>query len=176
MGLLLSEMRSSVDAYGIILDKTTTLPQWIRFFERISPFEFGQIIANVTDPFDQPRVAVLIGQHVNRKEQSNPQGLTCEYVAFAVRYTSEIHRANTAQGLLPLCVDAAENHKLVLNELSFWDQTVIASTLETAILETMPKAKKGKLQASPKPSPINTNKKNPVASSVPSKLQPAVAC
>lgn len=153
--VLFSEMRSSVDAYNTVLDKMRT-PSWTRFFEKLSPYEFGQVIARVTDPFDQPRVAVLLGEQVNQRmnetcsKDKSANGLTCEYVAFAIRSTSEMHRSTTAKGLIPLCVDVAANYKLIISELSDWEQTVILNELESAITETMPSVKKGFLNCSPK--------------------------
>ena len=154
---LLTHMKSAVDAYDIVFMKMDS-PDWIRFFETLSPYEFGQVIAHVLDPFDQPRIATLIGNHVNRrrnvqqqtttqKQQQQQQrfieGCTCEYIAFAIRNTAEVHRATTALSLLPMCVDAATEYAIICSELNEWEQTVIASTLETAMIETMPKANVG---------------------------------
>lgn len=167
--LLLSEMRASIDAYSTIRRKLE-IPQWLEFFGNSSPYEFGIIVSHVYDPFEQPRVAYLLGQYVNRGRNidvssSNTSGLTCEYIAFAIRNTSDTHRSATARGLLRICIDAAGNHGLVLAELSEWDQTVVLSDLETAIAETMPVAGRGKLK------PLLTKKKGAIKT-----LKAAVPC
>lgn len=155
LSVLLSEMRSSVDAYSTIRAKLE-VPQWLEFFGNISPYEFGTIINQVYDPFEQPRVAYLLAQYVNRRKigdisSTNIYGLTCEYIAFAIRNTAETHRSTTARGLLRMCVDAASNHSLVVAELNEWEQTVVRTELETAIVRTMPATGQGNLSSSPKP-------------------------
>jgi len=114
---LLAEMRSSINDFDLISEKLLA-DEWVCLFQSLTPDEFGNIISRVHDEFDQPRVAMLIVPHLK-------PGLTSRHIVAALRKTSDQHRAVMAQRLLPLCVDANANRKLIIAELNEWEQTVV---------------------------------------------------
>jgi hypothetical protein len=77
---------------------------------------------------DQPTAAELLVPHVNGGDH-----FTCRYAAAATRYAKEWNRSTMAQRLLPLCVDVAEEHDLIRQELNEWERTVTARDFEDAI-------------------------------------------
>jgi hypothetical protein len=123
---LIREMVFSVSDFDIISARLRD-PEWLRLFEAISPQEFGSIIAHVNVDFDQPKVAILLAQHIN-----GGCYFTCHYAAEAVKNTSEWNRSTMATQLIPMCVDITTHHALIRAELNEWELTVAARDFEDA--------------------------------------------
>jgi Arrestin (or S-antigen), N-terminal domain/Arrestin (or S-antigen), C-terminal domain len=110
---------SSINDYDLVNESLLIDARWIRLFSTLSPEQYGLIIGHVKIPANQPRMAVLLADYVN-----GGRGLTCIYVAAALRKTAQRYRSKTVEQLLLVCVDASTNYALVRQELNEWEQTV----------------------------------------------------
>jgi hypothetical protein len=113
---------SSVNDYDLVNDVLLMDTRWVRLFATMSPEQYGLVIGHVKEPADQPEMAALLAEYVNGGGDRG--GLTCIFVAAAVRKTEQSHRTTTVERLLPLCVDASTNYALIRQELNEWEQTV----------------------------------------------------
>ena len=95
--------------------------EWKYVLSRLSSEEFGLVIAHVQNNFDQPKVAELLAPLLT---------VTCEYIAAALRHTW--NRPVMLERLLPFCVDFATHERVLLAELSVWEQTVAQPSLDVA--------------------------------------------
>jgi hypothetical protein len=115
LATLYKEMTESVADLDIV-QRHTSDPSWASIFQTMRPADFGQMIKLVNLDFDQPRVALVVAEHI--------PNVTCKYVAAAVRAASEWNRPTMVEKLLPLCTDVAANKQIILAELSEWERTV----------------------------------------------------
>jgi hypothetical protein len=110
---------SSVNDYDLVNEELLMDTRWVRLFATMSPEQYGLIIAHVKVPADQPRMAVLLADYVN-----GGRGVTCIYVAAALRKMARGYRTTAVERLRPLCIDASTNYALIRQELNEWEQTV----------------------------------------------------
>jgi len=125
--LLLNAMKTSINDYELVAQKSLD-EEWISLFQKMSPDEFGSVIACVHLAFDQPRVALLLASHLHQG-----RGIQCADAAAAIRNAFPQHRAVMAQRLLPLCTDAKQNHERVRTELNEWERTVTSGVFEEVL-------------------------------------------
>lgn len=123
---LLQEMLFSVDDFDIVCSKLED-PEWRPIFFRMSPDEFGSMLAHVNMDHDQPKVAAIVAAQISMESS-----FTCQHVIHALR-NADWTRASIMQRLLPFCCDLLESKELLKQELTPWELTVLAGDLEKAI-------------------------------------------
>ncbi len=121
---LLRELRASIHDYEVIFSKTRR-SEYRKLYSSLSPKDLGQIVANVSMPY-QVQVAVLLARYMVMYKSS----FTCAHCAEAVKNSSSYFRTNMAETLLPYCHDVERNRNLVELELSDWERCVIHRTFE----------------------------------------------
>lgn len=100
---------------------------WASLLSLISPDEYGSIIAHVNLDMDQPRVAEVLANNMSR--------FTCEHVRAAAKNAADWGRATMVQRVLPYCVDVVDNHGMLQEGLTLWEQTITNGDFERAICE-----------------------------------------
>lgn len=128
---LLEEMLFSVDDFDIVCNKLED-PEWRPILFRISPDEFGSMLAHVNMDHDQPKVAAVVAAQLSM--ESN---FTCQHVIHALRNAADWTRVSIMQRLLPFCSDLLESKELLKEELTPWELTVLAGDLEKAIFNRL---------------------------------------
>lgn len=127
LSTLLQRMRASISSHSFISSLLLETP-WVRFFCSISSSDYASIIHHAIPVSDQPRVAALLADYVNGGD-----ALTCVWAAAAVRATDPYYRSSTLQRLLPHCADLLQNHDILHQELSAWEQTVTEDDFAVAL-------------------------------------------
>jgi hypothetical protein len=124
---LLKEMLAAVNDYEIIQTKIG-YPRWRSVFSKLTPDEFGSIIAHVNVDSDQPRVAVLIAKSVHG-------GLyfSCDYVVAALKNTADWNRPTMVSFMLPYCIDILTRYQSIQEELNAWELIVTDADFKEAI-------------------------------------------
>ena len=113
---LLEEMTYSVYDYDIISSKLQD-PGWANLLGSISTEQYGSILAHVNMDIDQPRVAVMLAEHMGPR-------FVCSFCISAANNASDSSRTVMVERLLPLCADVMENYSSVREVLNEWEQTV----------------------------------------------------
>lgn len=124
---LLQEMLFSVDDFDIVCSKLED-PEWRPIFFRMSPDEFGSMLAHVNMDHDQPKVAAIVAGQISMESD-----FLLQHVIHALRNAADWTRASIVQRLLPFCSDLLESKELLKQELTPWELTVLAGDLEKAI-------------------------------------------
>jgi hypothetical protein len=114
----LNELVSSISDYEFIDEKLKDL-EWAIFLASLSPEEFGKVIGHVNVDFAQPRVAALLAQNFGGD-------FTCDHCAAGLQNTSPVFRSNIVEGLLTYCSDISENNFIIRENLSEFEQVIVA--------------------------------------------------
>mmetsp|Transcript_4047 Transcript_4047/g.11459 ORF Transcript_4047/g.11459 Transcript_4047/m.11459 type:complete len:966 (+) Transcript_4047:250-3147(+) len=114
---LLHEMAAAVNDFDVVANKVQFI-EWAVFLGDLSPDDYGTIIGHVTVDFSQTRVGVFLARHIS-------EGFTCEHCVAAVQNTTMPFRPNMVEALLPFCTDLSDNHELIREQLSEFEQVVI---------------------------------------------------
>jgi hypothetical protein len=129
---LLEEMMFSIDDYDIICNKLND-PNWVQLLAKLTPDDFGRVLAHVNRDSDQPRIAEMLALHV---AAHNPNTwLTCRHVVLAAINAADWNKTNTIQRILPHCSDLVENYGQIQQVLSDWEWTVLKSDVEQLLSE-----------------------------------------
>lgn len=118
MTILREELAATIDDFDFMSEKMKDL-DWAIFFASLTAEEFGSIIALVGSEFAQPRVAVLLAQNFGGD-------FTCAHCAAAIRNVAPVFRSNVVEGLLPFCTDLPVNNHLIREQLSDFEQIIVA--------------------------------------------------
>jgi len=124
---LLQRMRAAMSSYSFLSSLLLETP-WVRFFCAMSASDYASIIRHTFPVADQPRVAALLAEYVNGGDE-----LTCAWAAAAVQATNPHYKSATLQRLVPLCTDIKQNHNMLRQELSAWEQTVTEKDFRLAL-------------------------------------------
>lgn len=115
---LLEELNAALDGYAFLVNKMKDI-EWAIFFGSLSPEDFGTLICNIDFGVVQTKIAALIAK-------SFGGDFTCYHCAEALVNTPEVFRSNMAECLLPFCSDLAENNEQIRNNLSEFEQIIVA--------------------------------------------------
>ena len=124
---LLLRMRASMSSYSFLSSLLLETP-WVRFFCAMSISEYANIISHTIPVADQPGVAALLAEYVNGGDE-----FTCAWGAAATQATDVHYRSTTVQRLIPFCTDILQNHDILRQELSAWEQTVTEEDFRLAL-------------------------------------------
>lgn len=115
---LLEEMALSLDKYELLSSKMKDI-EWAILFGSLSAEEFGTIIHEINFGEEQTMVGILIATAFGGD-------FTCAHCAEAIFNTHVVFRTSMAESLLPYCVDLAENNEAIRNQLSEFEQIIVA--------------------------------------------------
>lgn len=115
---LLEDLDLSLDQYDLLSTKLKDI-EWAILFGSLSPEEFGTIINHINFGDIQTMVGVLIATAFGGD-------FTCAHCAEAISNTQEVFRTSMAESLLPYCVDLSESNEAIRNQLSEFEQIIVA--------------------------------------------------
>jgi hypothetical protein len=119
-------MAMSVNDFSIIESKLSH-PEWKQVFAALHPEDVGEILGQVRNHFDQPRVALSVAKNVRL--------FTCAHCVEALRRTADWNRTTMVTNLAQLCVDLRPNHRVIEAELTAWERTVTLGAIQKALKE-----------------------------------------
>jgi hypothetical protein len=122
---LLQCMTNSANGYSEIAQRLAQ-EEWNHVFQNLQPGDFGEIIASVSNEFDQPRVAAIVASRIER--------FTCAHCLLALRNTSNWNRTAIIDTLVSLCADLELQKHIIIAELSQWEQIVTAKEFAHATM------------------------------------------
>ena len=114
---LLAEMLTSVHDYDIIASKLQIAEWRMNVLERLTPTQFGMILAHVHNDLDQTREAALLANH-----QHN---FHCEYCVQALRNMNDWNRPAMVEALKPHLKDFLWAQNKIWDELTQWERVVV---------------------------------------------------
>jgi hypothetical protein len=115
---LLEDLALSLDQYVLLSNKLKDI-EWAIFFGSLSPEEFGTIINRINFGDVQTMVGVVIATAFGGD-------FTCAHCAEAISNTQEVFRTSMAESLLPYCVDLSESNEAIRDQLSEFEQIIVA--------------------------------------------------
>jgi len=123
---LLQEMEVSFhDLY--IIRQLIQQSQWETVFTTLSPVDYGRIIANVNNDFDQPEVAEILALKLLT-------AFSCAHLACALKTTAKWNRTALVERLVLHCYDLQSNHSEILVALNDeWEQISAQQTINNVL-------------------------------------------
>eukprot|EP00934_Nitzschia_sp_Nitz4_P000965 Nitzschia sp. Nitz4//scaffold168_size48592//36448//40479//NITZ4_007055-RA/size48592-augustus-gene-0.20-mRNA-1//1//CDS//3329538336//965//frame0 len=118
LAVVKEEMAAALQDYDYLVERMKDL-DWAIFFASLNPQEYGNLIALVGTDFAQLRVAGLLAKNYGGD-------FTCEHCAEAIRNSAPLFRSTMVEGLLSFCADLAENSHLIREQLSEFEQVIVA--------------------------------------------------